>query len=125
MAVPSVNIQIDKGADFSSTFDLSQRDNSPLDLTLYDFQAKMRKHAEASGHVAFAATYGGQPTKGNLTISLTDTQTGIITAGRYEYDVLIINRNSNAKTKVFQLESVLYQIMQTPILTVNQSSHLL
>ena len=46
--------------------------------------------------------YGGQPAKGNLTISLTDTQTGIITAGRYEYDVLIINRNSNIKTKVIQ-----------------------
>ena len=102
MAVPSVNIQIDKGTDFSSTFDLSKRDNSPLDLTLYDFQAKMRKHAEAPAHVAFAATYGGQPAKGNLNISLTAAQTGIITAGRYEYDVLIINRNSNAKTKVFQ-----------------------
>ena len=102
MAVPSVNIQIDKGTDFSSTFDLSKRDNSPLDLTLYDFQAKMRKHASAPGNVAFAATYGGQPTKGNPTISLTAAQTGIITAGRYEYDVLIINRNSNAKTKVFQ-----------------------
>ena len=102
MAVPSVNIQIDKGTDFSSTFDLAKRDNSPLDLTLYDFQAKMRKHAEASGHVAFAATYGGQPAQGNLTISLTAAQTGIITSGRYEYDVLIINRNSNVKTKVFQ-----------------------
>ena len=102
MAVPSVNIQIDKGTDFSSTFDLSKRDNSPLDLTLYYFQAKMRKHASAPGHVAFAATYGGQPTKGNLTISLTAAQTGIITAGRYEYDVLIINRNSNIKTKVIQ-----------------------
>jgi len=102
MAVPSVNIQIDKGTDFSSTFDLSKRDNSPLDLTFYDFQAKMRKHAEASGNVAFAATYGGQPSKGNITISLTAAQTGIITAGRYEYDVLIINRNNNVKTKVFQ-----------------------
>ena len=91
MAVPSVNIQIDKGTDFSSTFDLSKRDNSPLDLTLYDFSAKMRKHAEAPGHVAFAATYGGQPAKGNLTISLTSAQTGIITSGRYEYDVLILS----------------------------------
>tara|TARA_B100000941_G_C28184920_1_gene388924 strand:- start:18 stop:359 length:342 start_codon:yes stop_codon:yes gene_type:complete len=102
MAVPSVNIQIDKGTDFSSTFDLKKRDNAPLDLTLYDFSAKMRKHAEAPGHVAFAATYGGQPANGNLTISLTAAQTGIITTGRYEYDVLIINRNSNIKTKVFQ-----------------------
>ena len=102
MAVPSVNIQIDQGTDFSSTFDLSKRDNDPLDLTLYDFSAKMRKHAAAPGAVGLAATHGGQPTKGNLTISLTAAQTGIITAGRYEYDVLIINRNSNAKTKVFQ-----------------------
>ena len=100
MAVPSVNIQIDQGTDFSSTFDLSKRDNSPLDLSAYDFQAKMRKHSAAPGAIGFAATFGGQPKKGNLTISLTAAQTGIITAGRYEYDVLVINRNSNVKTKV-------------------------
>ena len=100
MAVPSVNIQIDQGTDFSSTFDLKKRDNQPLDLTLYDFSAKMRKHAAAPGAIGFAATYGGQPTKGNLTISLTAAQTGVVTAGRYEYDVMVINRNSNVKTKV-------------------------
>ena len=100
MAVPSVNIQIDQGTDFSSTFELGKRDNTPLDLTLYDFSAKMRKHAAAPGAIGFAATFGGQPDKGNVTISLTAAQTGIITAGRYEYDVLIINRNSNVKTKV-------------------------
>ena len=100
MAVPSVNIQIDQGTDFSSTFELGKRDNTPLDLTNFDFQAKMRKHAAAPGSVGFAATFGGQPDKGNVTISLTAAQTGIITAGRYEYDVLIINRNSNVKTKV-------------------------
>ena len=100
MAIPSVNIQIEKGTDFSSTFDLKKRDNDPLDLTPYDFSVKMRKHSEAPGSVSFATTYGGQPTKGNLTISLSDTQTGIITSGRYEYDVLIINRNSNIRTKV-------------------------
>tara|TARA_Y100001963_G_C6604210_1_gene363972 strand:+ start:15 stop:356 length:342 start_codon:yes stop_codon:yes gene_type:complete len=100
MAVPSVNIQIDQGTDFSSTFDLKKRDNAPLDLTNYDFSAKLRKHASAPGAVSFASTYGGQPDKGNLTLSLTAVQTGIITAGRYEYDVLIINRNSNVKTKV-------------------------
>ena len=59
----------------------------------------MRKHAEAPGHVAFAATYGGQPKQGNLTISLTAAQTGIITAGRYEYDVLIIKNIKNVKIK--------------------------
>jgi hypothetical protein len=109
MAVPSVNIQIDQGTDFSSTFEISKRDNSPLDLTNYDFSAKMKKHAEALGSVGFAATFGGQPAKGNVTISLTAAQTGIITAGRYEYDVLVINRNSNVKTKV-----ITGQVIVTP-----------
>tara|TARA_B100000902_G_scaffold240218_1_gene227527 strand:+ start:7291 stop:7632 length:342 start_codon:yes stop_codon:yes gene_type:complete len=101
MAVPSVNIQIEKGTDFSSTFDVKKKDNSPLNLSLYNFSVKMRKHAEASGYVGFAATYGNTPANGNLTISLTDTQTGIITAGRYEYDVIITNLNNGTKTKIF------------------------
>ena len=100
MAVPSVNIQIEAGTDFSSTFDLNKRDNTALDLTSYDFSCKMRKWAGAPGSVSFATTYGGQPAKGNLTISLSDTQTGIITSGRYEYDVLIINRNSISELKL-------------------------
>tara|TARA_B100000902_G_scaffold253174_1_gene239606 strand:- start:168 stop:509 length:342 start_codon:yes stop_codon:yes gene_type:complete len=101
MAVPSVNIQIEKGTDFSSTFTVKKKDSSVLNLTPYSFSAKMRKHAEASGYVGFAATYGNDATQGNLTISLTDTQTGIITAGRYEYDVIITNLNNGSKTKIF------------------------
>ena len=45
MAVPSVNIQIEQGADFSSTFDVKKSDNSALDLSGFSFSAKMRKHA--------------------------------------------------------------------------------
>jgi len=101
MAVPSVNIQIDKGTDFSSTFDLGKRDNQPLDLTNYDFSAKMRKHAASAGSIGFAVTYGSAPADGKVTLSMTNTQTGIITAGRYEYDVLISNNFSGAKTKIF------------------------
>jgi hypothetical protein len=32
---------------------------------------------------------------------MTPAQTGIITSGRYEYDVLITNNFSGAKTKIF------------------------
>ena len=101
MAVPSVNIQIEQGADFSSTFDVKKNDNSPLDLSGFSFSAKMRKHAAAAGSISFAATHGSTPTDGQVTLSLTDTQTGIITAGRYEYDVLITNNFTGVKTKIF------------------------
>ena len=101
MAVPSVNIQIEQGANFSSTFDVKRSDNSPLDLTGYSFSAKMRKHATAAGSIGFAVTYGSSPSAGQVTLSLTNAQTGIITSGRYEYDVLISNNFSGVKTKIF------------------------
>ena len=101
MAVPSVNIQIEQGANFSSTFDVKKQDNSPLDLSGFSFTAKMRKHTGAAGSIGFAATHGSTPTDGQLTLSMTSTQTGIITSGRYEYDVLITNNFSGVKTKIF------------------------
>ena len=101
MAVPPVNIQIEQGADFSSTFDVKKSDNSPLNLTGFSFSAKMRKHAGAAGSIGFAATHGSSPSKGQLTLSLTNAQTGIITSGRYEYDVTITNVFSGVKTKIF------------------------
>ena len=101
MAVPSVNIQIEQGANFSSTFDVKKQDNSPLNLTGFSFSAKMRKHAGAAGSIGFAATHGSAPSDGQLTLSMTSTQTGIITSGRYEYDVLITNNFSGVKTKIF------------------------
>ena len=101
MAVPSVNIQIEQGANFSSTFDVKKQDNSPLNLTGFSFSAKMRKHAGAVGSIGFAATHGSTPSDGQLTLSMTSAQTGIITSGRYEYDVLITNNFSGVKTKIF------------------------
>ena len=101
MAVPSVNIQIEQGATFSSTFDVKKSDNSALNLTGFSFSAKMRKHAASAGSIGFAVTYGSAPADGKVTLSMTNTQTGIITAGRYEYDVLISNNFSGAKTKIF------------------------
>ena len=101
MAVPSVNIQIEQGANFSSTFDVKRSDNSPLDLTGYSFSAKMRKHATAAGSIGFAVTYGSSPSAGQVTLSMTNAQTGIMTSGRYEYDVLISNNFSGVKTKIF------------------------
>ena len=90
MAVPSVNIQIEQGADFSSTFDVKKSDNSPLNLSGFSFSAKMRKHAGAAGSIGFAATHGSSPSNGQLTLS-----------GRYEYDVTITNVFSGVKTKIF------------------------
>lgn len=100
MAVPVVNIVVEEGTDFQRTYTLKKSDGQPLDLSIYNFDAKMRKWTNSAGYISFATTYNADPTKGNLTISLTNAQTGIITAGRYNYDIIIENTNNSKKTKV-------------------------
>ena len=95
MTVPAVNLVIEQGTDFVRTFNLKRVDGSPLDLTGYNFDAKMRKWSGSHGYVSFATTYNADPTQGKLSISLNKSQTGILTSGRYNYDVLIINTQIN------------------------------
>ena len=100
MAVPVVNLVVEEGTDFQRTYTLKRPDGQPLDLSIYEFDAKMRKWTNSAGSISFGTTYNADPTKGQLTISLSNTQTGIITAGRYNYDIVIENINNNMKTKV-------------------------
>ena len=100
MAVPALNIVVEQGTDFTRTYAMTKSDGSVLDLTPYTFAAKMRKHFTSAGSVSFSTTYASTPGDGNLTISLTDAQTGILTSGRYDYDIIIENLNNGTKTKV-------------------------
>ena len=100
MAVPVVNIEIEQGTDFEAQFDITQTDGSALNLTNRSLSAKMRKHHTSAGSVGFGITFGATPSKGEITISLTDAQSCIITAGRYNYDVIVTNDVTGKKEKV-------------------------
>ncbi len=100
MAVPVVNIEIEQGTDFEAQFNITNADGSALNLTNRSLESKMRKHHTSAGSIGFGITFGGSPTNGQITISLTDTQSGIITAGRYNYDVIVTNDLNGKKEKV-------------------------
>ena len=110
MAVPTVNLVIEQGADFARTYSLKKADNTPLDLTHYTFEAHMIKsrssiHRGMAGNViSMGTTFGNTPSNGQLTVSFASSMTsvGILTAGRYDYDIVIKNTNNNKKTKVIQ-----------------------
>ncbi len=110
MAVPTVNLVIEQGADFARTYSLKKADNTPLDLTFYTFEAHMIKsrssiHRGMQGNmISMGTTFGNNPAQGQLTVSFASTMTsvGILTAGRYDYDIVIKNTNNNKKTKVIQ-----------------------
>ena len=99
MAVPVVNIQIEQGTEFSATYTVTAATGSPLDLTNHSISAKVGKY-EGSQGLGFGVTYGSSPTEGKITISLDNATSGIITAGRYHYDVVVTNDITSKKSKV-------------------------
>lgn len=83
------NIFIDQGATFSTTLTINDSTGSALDLTNYTAIAQIRKSPSSSTSVSFSVAFDADRTTGQLTISLTSTQTAALEAGRYNYDVLI------------------------------------
>ena len=106
MAVPAVNIQVEQGTDFQAQFNVTNADGSALNLTNKSLSAKMRKWSGSAGYIGFGATFGQYPTQGEITITLTGAQTGIITAGRYNYDVILTNDINGKKEKVISGQAI-------------------
>ena len=95
MAVPSVNLTIDKGTTFSTSIKL-KRDGGALNLTGYTLSAKMRKHYSASSYYSFTAT-SPSPTQGLVNVGMASSITSTIPVGRYVYDLLITYSGTTTK----------------------------
>ena len=84
----SVNLVIDQGCNFERVFEAANTTGSSVTIATYansrSATAKMRKHQDSS---SAAATFTTALTGANCTISLTNSQTGTISAGRYIYSV--------------------------------------
>lgn len=87
MAVPAVNLTIDKGTTFSTSIKL-KKDGAPLNLTGYTFSAKLKKHYGASTFYSFSVT-SPSPTTGIVNIGMASTVTSTIPVGRYVYDLIL------------------------------------
>lgn len=88
MAVPAVNLTIEKGADFITTLKL-KTDGAPIDLTGYTFSAKLKKHFGASTSYSFTVTPLTPFSNGVVRVGMAKTTTSQIPTGRYVWDLLI------------------------------------
>ena len=95
------NIFIDQGATFSKTITVKDTSGNALNLTGFTAIAQIRKSPSSSTSTAFTVAFVSPRTTGQITISLTDTQTTALEAGRYNYDVLITS-GTNVKTRVVE-----------------------
>ena len=79
------NLIVDQGSDFTTTIDITDEDDNPVNLTGYTGSGQIRKTYTSSTAVSFTVSLSGA--SGSITLSLTATQTGNMTAGRYVFDV--------------------------------------
>jgi len=100
MSVYVVNLIIDQGTDFLQTFDLTAANGDALTLSGYTASAQMRKHAGSKNRYDFTVEFTDRA-NGQIKISLTDTITRRIKAGRYIYDIILTDSNGS-KTKVLE-----------------------
>ena len=94
------NIFIDQGATFTTTVTVTDSNGDAVNLSGYSVAAQIRKTFLSSSATAFTASISNA-SSGEITISLTDTQTTALEAGRFVYDVLI-TASGGAKTRVVE-----------------------
>jgi hypothetical protein len=81
------NLVVDQGTSFEITVNVTLDDGSEKDLTDYTVSSQIRKSYYTNTYTDF--TTAKVDLTGEITLSLTPTQTSALKAGRYVYDVEI------------------------------------
>jgi hypothetical protein len=87
------NLVIDQGSDYTVTIYLTSANGAVLDTTGYTGRAQMRKSHSSSVYKEFTVVVSG----GTAVLSMTNSYTASITAGRYLYDVETVAASGNVK----------------------------
>lgn len=88
------NLYIDQGTDYSITVDVTDSAGDILNLSGYTASAQIRKTYSSSTVSETFSTSIAEAT-GQVTLSLTDTQTSGLSSGRYVYDLNITSSGGN------------------------------
>lgn len=93
------NLLVDQGSTFVTTLNLTDSDDNALNVSGFTGSAQLRKHYTSSNSTSFAVSLSGNT--GVVTLSLSANVTANLTAGRYMYDVEIVDA-SNSVTRVVE-----------------------
>lgn len=99
MAARSVNLTVEQGTDFTSTFTIKNPDGTVLPLTGYTVTAKLAKHPSASSTTSFQTSITAAT--GKITLTLNNSVTADLAPGRYYYDV-VIESSGGSVTRVIE-----------------------
>jgi hypothetical protein len=102
MAAVPVNILIDQGANFDTSFYITNQDGTPLNMAGYTGEAALKKSFTApdGDKIPFSLSFLDR-TLGHIQIALSSTETNALTKRRYVYDILL-NSPNDYKTRVIE-----------------------
>jgi len=95
-------LTIDQGADTTIELQCVNITGAKKNLTSHTVNSKMKKNynSDSSDTITFITGISADPTDGIITLSLTNTQTDTLKAGRYVYDVELAFIDSDGDTIV-------------------------
>lgn len=95
------NISIDQGSNFGSTVTVEGSDGITFNLSGYTARGQIRKSYTSSTAISFSIAINS-PTQGKIQLTLTAAQTAAMKAGRYLYDVEVVQTSSGQVTRVVE-----------------------
>ena len=96
-----LEITIEQGANLTSTVTVSDTQGDAINLSTYSASAQLRKSYYSSSANTLTATITGNA-NGQITLSMTASNTALLTPGRYVYDLKITNSTDNSVTRVIE-----------------------
>lgn len=93
-------LTIDQGTDVAIEIHMVDANGSKKDLTNHTITAKMKKtfNSDSDGTTSFTTVIKNPSSDGIVTLSLTNSQTDALKAGRYVYDVELSFVDSDSNT---------------------------
>jgi len=95
------NISIDQGSDFTSTVTVEGSDGVVFNLTGYTARGQIRKSYTSTTAINFTAAINS-PSQGAIQLTLTAAQTRAMKAGRYLYDVEVVQTSTSKVIRVVE-----------------------
>ena len=93
-----VNIDIDQGTTFNTDYTFTDENDTPIDFSTYQGRSQMRKTYTSSTSYAFTVGLGNT---GIISLSMNAATTSSITAGRYLYDLEVVD-SSNVVSRLVE-----------------------
>lgn len=97
-----VNFVVDQGTSFSAVVSVQNEDGSIFNLTGLTPYSQMRKSYYTKSAIDITAEVEGDPTEGNIKLSIPPSVSNSIRAGRYVYDVEVHDATGEYVKRVLQ-----------------------